>query len=79
MSYNVLILRKEAKEQNTGLDFLERPESIPHFTDEQVEKLKKRLTAYGYQIESEQKREISFNFKGGLHGITVRLHENLLS
>jgi hypothetical protein len=78
MSYNVLLLRREVKEQVT-LDFLERPELIPNFTAEQRERLKSRLLQYGYQIENDQNEVISFNFQGGLLGITATLYANQLS
>jgi hypothetical protein len=74
MGYSVLLLRKEVKERNQGLDFLEKPESVLAFTSEQYERLKNLLIKYGYQIEGEQEGVITFNFQGGLDGIIVRLY-----
>jgi hypothetical protein len=79
MSYDVLLLRKEVKELNSALDFLENPELIPHFTLNQYSRLKNFLIQFGYHIENEQAGVITFNFKGGLYGITAALFSNQLS
>lgn len=79
MSYSVVLFRKEVKEQNKGFEFLEDEALIPNFTDEQFEKLKKRLLAYKFEIERENKDSIEFNFKGGQFGIEVTLYRNQLS
>jgi hypothetical protein len=80
MGYHVYLFRKEVKEQNPkSFRFLENDNLITPFTDEQFEKLKARLTRYGYQIETESPGEITFNFKGGKFGITARLSRQQLS
>lgn len=78
MSYDVSLFRKELAEQYPGpdFDFLEDENSIPKFSDELFENLKQRLIRYKYQVENEEPNCITFNFKGGRHGITVRLFRN---
>jgi len=79
MSYDVSLFRREVKDQNQGLDFLEDNSKIPDFTPEQFERLKKRLLAYKFEIETETKEYTVFNFKGGKFGIQVTLFPNQLS
>jgi hypothetical protein len=79
MGYDVFIFRKEVKEQNSDLEFLENSDLVTPFTDDQFEKLKSRLIKYGYQIENESPKEVTFNFKGGKLGITVMLTGRQLS
>jgi hypothetical protein len=79
MGYDVFLFRKEVKEENSNLDFLENTDLVVPFTDEQFEKLKSRLLKYGYQMESQSPDEVIFNFKGGALGITVMLTKHHLS
>lgn len=81
MSYDVSLFRKELAEKYPGpdFDFLEDEASIPKFSDEQFEKIKQRLIRFKYQVESEEPNCITFNYKGGQHGITVRLYRNQVS
>lgn len=79
MSYHVYLFRKEVKEQNDGLDFLENDKLVIDFTDKQFEQLKNRLVKYGFQIENEKPDLINFNFKGGQYGISVMLTKSQLS
>jgi hypothetical protein len=79
MGYDVFLFRKEVKEQNSDLEFLENTDLVTPFTEEQFEKLKVRLIRYGYQIESESPGEIRFNFKGGRFGIVAILSVRQLS
>jgi len=79
MSYHVYLFRKEVKEQNADLGFLENDELVVQFTVEQFEQLKKRLLTYGFQIENESSDLINFNFKGGQLGISVFLRKSQLS
>lgn len=79
MSYDISLFRKEVKDQNKGLDFLEDDSLIPDFTQEQYETLKERLLAYDFQVENETKDHITFNFKGGKFGIQATLFRNQLS
>ena len=79
MGYHVYLFRKEVKEQNSNLEFLENDNLIIPFTNEQYEKLKNKLLRYGYQIEKSDSNSISFNFEGGKDGIRVLLTKNQLS
>lgn len=79
MGYDVFLFRKEVKERNSTLDFLEREDLVVPFTDEQFNKLKARLLRYGYEVEHESASEVRFNFKGGKFGIAAALTKNQLS
>jgi hypothetical protein len=79
MGYDIFLFRKEVKEQNSDLEFLENVDLVTPFTDEQFDKLKARLIRYGYQIENELPNEIRFNFKGGKFGIIATLSKRQLS
>ena len=79
MSYDIFLFKKEAKEQNKGLEILEIEDSTWDFSQEQFEGLKKRMLVYGFQIVSEKPSVISFNFKGGLYGIRASLCKSYLA
>jgi len=79
MSYDIYLFRKEVKEQNEGLEFLEDESLFIKFTEEQFEYLKKRLINYGFQILHEQADSIQYNFKGEELGILALLTEAQLS
>ena len=74
MGYNVYIFRKEVKDKfPTDFEFMENEDLIDSFSSEQFDNLKTRLLKYGYQIENESEKEVSFNFNGGEHGINATL------
>jgi len=79
MSYDLKLFRKEIRKQYSDLSFLENEDSITQFTNEQIERLKKRLAHYKYQIENESEDLITYNFKGGQLGITVYLTKTSLT
>jgi hypothetical protein len=79
MGYDVFLFRKEVKEQNTNLDFLENDDMVTPFTDDQFLRLKNRLLKYGYQVENESPNYLTFNFKGGKFGIAATLTKRQLS
>ena len=79
MSYDLKLFRKEIRKEYSDLSFLENEDSITPFTDEQLERLKKRLAHYNYQIENESEGLITYNFKGGLLGITAYLTKTSLT
>jgi len=79
MSYDLKLFRKEIRKQYDDLSFLENEDSISPFTNEQIERLKKRLALYQYQIENESEGLITYNFKGGQLGITVYLSKTSLT
>ncbi len=79
MGYNVYLFKKEVKEKYpSDFEFMENEDLIDSFSSEQFDKLKTRLLRYGYQIENESDKLISFNFKGGEHGINATLSEKSL-
>ena len=79
MSYNLKLFRKEVRKQYSDLSFLENEESVVLFTEEQIERLKKRLNHYKYQIENESDGITTYNFNGGELGITAYLTNNCLT
>ena len=79
MSYVLKLFRKEVRKQYSDLSFLENEESVMSFTDEQIERLKKRLNHYKYQIENETDGITTYNFNGGELGITAYLTKNCLT
>ncbi len=79
MSYSVYLFRKEVKEQNSDLEFLEDENLVVPFTDEQIESLKASLLRYGYQVEDSDGNTISFNYKGGRDNIKVLLTKKQLA
>lgn len=79
MSYDLKLFRKEVRKKYKDLSFLENEKSITPFTNEQLERLKKRLAHYKYQIEDESGELITYNFKGGQLGITVYLSNTSLT
>ena len=79
MGYHVYLFRKEVREQNKDLEFLENDDLILPFTEEQFNKLKARLLRYGYQVETETGDVVTFNYKGGQLGISVMLSKRQLS
>ena len=79
MSYDLKLFRKEIRKQYSDLSFLENEESVLAFTEEQIERLKKRLTHYKYQIENDTDGITTYNFNGGKLGITVYLTKNCLT
>lgn len=79
MGYNVYLFRKEVKEKyRSDFEFMENEDLIDSFTSGQFDKLKARLLKYGYQIENESEKIVSFNFKGGEHGISATLSDKSL-
>jgi len=79
MGYHVYLFRKEVKDNNQDLEFLENDELITPFTDIQFNNLKERLLKYGYQVEREADGSVIFNFKGGQGGIKATLTKKQLS
>jgi hypothetical protein len=79
MGYHIYLFRKEVKENNRDLEFLENYELITPFTDDQFNTLKSRLLRYGYQVENEQHDSLTLNYKGGQSGISVVLTRRQLS
>lgn len=79
MGYTVYVFRKEVKENNSDLSFMENEDLIMPFTDDQFNRLKDRLMKYGYQTENSTEETITFNFKGGQYGIVAMLTKNQLS
>lgn len=79
MSYDLKLFRKEVRKQYSDLSFLENEESVVAFTEDQIERLKKRLNHYKYQIENESHGIITYNFNGGELGITAYLTKNCLT
>lgn len=79
MGYHVYIFRKEVRDQNKDLEFLENDDLVLPFTDEQFNKLKTRLVRYGYQVETETSDTVTFNYKGGQKGINAMLSKKQLS
>lgn len=79
MSYDLKLFRKEVRKEYKDLSFLENEESMTPFTNEQIERLKKRLAQYKYQIEDESGESIIYNFKGGQLGITAYLSKTSLT
>jgi len=79
MSYTIYLFRKEVKEKNTTLEFLENDKLVTKFSDEQFLSLKKRLGIYGFEIESDQKDTVSFRFKDKALAIQALLTKSQLS
>ncbi|MEP2239387.1 MAG: hypothetical protein ABJI22_13560 [Maribacter sp.] len=79
MSYDLKLFRKEVRKQYPDLSFLENEESVLSFTTAQIERLKKRLNHYKYQIENESDGITTYNFNGGELGITAYLTKNCLT
>ena len=79
MGYTVYVFRKEVKENNEDLSFLENGNLITPFSNEQFISLKERLLRYGYEIENSTEETVTFNFKGGQLGISAMLTKNQLS
>jgi hypothetical protein len=79
MGYHVYIFRREVRDQNKDLEFLENEELVTPFTNEQFNKLKARLLRYGYQVESDKPDSVTFNYKGGQMGISALLTKRQLS
>lgn len=73
MGYHIYLFRKEVKENNRDLEFLENEHLVTAFTNEQFDQLKVRLIRYGYQVENESPGSVTFNFKDGKYGVQAML------
>jgi len=79
MSYNIYLLRKEVKEQNSDFDFFENEERIVKFTDTQFSKLRERLLLYKFVLIREKQGVIKFEHPFEAHGISVLLTKNYIA
>ena len=79
MSYDLKLFRNEVRADNTSLDFLENEDAILEFSEPQLERLKKRLKHYKYQLESTNNLFDEYNYDGGKWGITALLSKNCLT
>lgn len=76
MGYSIYLLRKEVKAHKNPSEYLEINGMDAVFTDEQFKYLKGRMLKYDFQIEHEESNSLSFNFKGGLFGISALLSKS---
>lgn len=74
MSYDIQLFRTETKEReqlSKDENFLDHEENLEPFTEEQFNKLKKRLEGYGYELIKES--EHGLEYKNKEHGVDVLL------
>ena len=66
MSYDVHVYRAEVKDSHIvskNDDFFENENNLVPFSQQQFDNLKGRLIRYGYVIENETAKQVSFGFK----------------
>ncbi len=79
MGYHIYLYRKEVKENNSGLEFLENESLIQDFEPNQKQSLRERLLRYGFIITNEAETETSFSFKTIDSSVRANLRSNCLS
>ncbi|MEO6718892.1 MAG: hypothetical protein ABIN67_00960 [Ferruginibacter sp.] len=81
MSYDIHLYRAEVKDRHIvskNDNFFENENNIVPFSQQQFDNLKGRLIRYGYFIENETVRQVSFGFKKD-KGTSALLTDNCLS
>lgn len=74
MSYDIQLFRNETKEreqQSKDENFFDHEENLEVFTEEQLNKLKKRLESYGYRLI--QKNEYGLEYRNNKHEVRALL------